>query len=95
MRLEKVAQSLIKDLIFTFEASSCFTVPLIVEMDSNSIKVHALLDSGTSACFIDKYFAGRHKLPLITKKHPIPIEVLDERPKVSGDVIHETILLDL
>jgi hypothetical protein len=53
-------------------------------MDSSSIKVHALLDSGAFACFIDKDFANRHKLPLITKKHSTSIEVT-----------HGTTLLDI
>jgi hypothetical protein len=52
-------------------------------MDSSSIKVHALLDSGTFACFMDKDFVDRHKLPLVTKKHLIPIEVIDGKPLVS------------
>ena len=46
-------------------------------MNSNSIKVHPLLDSRTSACFIDKDFVDCHKLPLLIKKHPIPMEVID------------------
>jgi hypothetical protein len=54
-----------------------------------------LLDFGAFACLIDKYFVGRHKLPLITKKHPIPIEVINYRPLVSGNVIHEITPLDI
>jgi hypothetical protein len=90
VRLERVVQSLIKGPIFTFEASPCFIVPFIVKMDSSSIKVHALLHSGASAYFMDKDFIDRHKLPLITKKHSILIEVIDGRPLISGDVSHET-----
>jgi hypothetical protein len=95
VRLEKVIQFLIKSPILTFEASLYFTIPLIIKMDSSSIKVYALLDSGASACFMDKDFVDRHKLPLITKKHPIPVEVIDRRLLVSGDVNHETTLLDI
>jgi hypothetical protein len=68
--LEKVVQSLIRGLILTPKTSPYFTVPLMVKMDSSSIKVHTLLDSKTSACFMDKNFVDRHKLPLITRKHP-------------------------
>jgi hypothetical protein len=93
--LEKVAQSLIKCLILISEASPDFTIPLRIKIDSNIIKVHALLDSKASTYFINKDFADRHKLPLITKKHSIPIEVIDGRPLVSGDVTHETISLDI
>jgi hypothetical protein len=64
-------------------------------MDSSSIKVHALLDSGAFACFIDKDFANRHKLPLITKKHSTSIEVIDGRPLMLGDITHGTTLLDI
>jgi hypothetical protein len=44
---------------------------------------------------MDKDFIDRHKLLLVTKKHPIPIEVIDRRPLMSGDVTHDTILLDM
>jgi hypothetical protein len=93
--LEKVAQSLIKGLIFTSKAFPCFIIPLIVRMDSSSIKVHALLDFGAFACFMDKGFVDRYKLSLITKKHPIPVKVIDGKPLVSGDVKYETIPLNV
>ena len=83
MRLEKVIQSLIKGPILISKASPCFTIPLIVKMDSSSIKVYALLDSGTSTCFMDTGFVDRHKLPLVTKKYHISIEIIDGRPLVS------------
>jgi hypothetical protein len=44
---------------------------------------------------MDKDFVDRHKLSLVTKKHHIPIEVIDGRLLVSGDVTHETTLLDI
>ena len=44
---------------------------------------------------MDKDFVDCHKLPLDTKKHPIPIEVIDGRPLVSRDVIHETTPLNI
>jgi hypothetical protein len=91
--LEKVAQSLIKGLILTSKASLCFIVPFIVKIDSNSIKVHALLDSGASAYFMDKNFVDHHKLSLIIKKHLILVEVIDERPLVLEDI--KTIPLDI
>jgi hypothetical protein len=83
VRLELVAQSLIKGHILTSETSPYFTVLLIVKMDSSSIKAHTLLDSGASTCFMDKDFIDHHKLLLITKRHPIPLEVIDGRPLVS------------
>jgi hypothetical protein len=44
---------------------------------------------------MDKDFVNCHKLSLLIKKYPIPIEVIDGRPIVSGDVIHETTLLNI
>jgi hypothetical protein len=82
MQLEKVAQSLITGPILTSEASPCFTIPLIVIMDSSNIKIHVFLGSEASAYFMDKDFVDRHKLPLVTKKHPISIEIIDGRPQV-------------
>jgi hypothetical protein len=90
VRLDKVVQSLIKGPILTSKASPYFTIPLIVKLDSSSINVHTLLDFGASTYIIDKDFANRHKLPLITKKHPIPIDIIDRRPLVSRNIIHET-----
>jgi hypothetical protein len=52
-------------------------------MDYSSIKVHVLLDSGASVCFMDKEFVDRYKLPLVTKKHHIPVEVIDGRPLIA------------
>jgi hypothetical protein len=95
VRWEKVAQSLIKGPILIFEAFPCFTIPIIVEMNSNSIKIHILLDSEAFACFMDKDFVDRHKLPLVIKKHPIPVEVIDGRPLVLGDATHETTPLNI
>jgi hypothetical protein len=64
-------------------------------MDSSSNKVHALLDSRAFACFINKDFAERHKLPLLIKKHLILIEIIDSRPLILGDATHEIILLHI
>jgi hypothetical protein len=95
MQLEEVAQYLIKGPILTSKAFSCYTIPLIVKMDSSSIKVHALLNSEASACFIDKDFVDRHKLPLVTKTHPIHVEIIDGRFLVLGDITHETTPLNI
>ena len=93
VRLANNAQS--TGPILSSEPSTCFIIPLRVKFDDHSIKVSALLDSGASACFIDKDFAERHKLPLITKKWPVSVEVIDGKPLVSGDVTQETKALDI
>ena len=40
-------------------------------------------------------FVDHHKLPLVTNKYPIPVEIINGRPLVLGDITHETTLLDL
>ena len=61
--------------ILSSESSTCFTIPLRVKFNDHNIKVSALLDSRALACFIDKDFAERHKLPLVTKKCPVFVEL--------------------
>jgi hypothetical protein len=39
---------------------------------------------------MDKDFAMKHSLELIEKAHPTPVEVIDGRPLVSGNVMEET-----
>jgi len=81
--------------VLSSEPSSCFTIPLRIRFNNCSIRISALLDSGASACFIEKDFAECHKLPLVTKKCPVSVEVIDGRPLVSGDVTQETKALDI
>ena len=95
VQLEEVAQYLTKGHILTSKASPCFIVPLVVKINSSSSKVHALLDSGTFVCFMDKDFVDRYKLFFITKKHPISIEIINKRSIVLEDITHETTLLDV
>ena len=84
MRLANNAQSTGPSL--SSKPSTFFTISFRVKFDDHSIKVYALLDSGASTCFINKDFAKRHKLPLVTKKCPVSVEVIDGRSLVSGDV---------
>ena len=44
---------------------------------------------------MDKGFVDCHKLFFVTKKDPIPIEVIDRRPLVLRDNTHETMPLDI
>jgi transposase InsO family protein len=55
-----------------------------------SINTLALIDSGATACFVDREFAARHKLPLRRKSRPVAVEAIDGRPLASGKVTHET-----
>ena len=70
------------------QPANCFTIPL--SFGPQKIKILALLDSGASACFLDKEFAERHKIPLVLKSKPVHIEVIDGRPLLSGSVTHES-----
>jgi hypothetical protein len=38
---------------------------------------------------MDKDFAMKHSLELIRKTHPTPMEIIDGRPLVSGNVMEE------
>ncbi len=81
--------------ILSSEPSRCFNIPLKIDFHPHSIKIKALLDSGASACFIDKNLVKRHNLPIVLKKSPVAVEVIDSRPLISGDVTHETKPLDI
>ena len=93
MWLTNIAQSI--GPILSSEPSSYFTIPLIVQYKSRSIKVNALLDSGASACLIDEDVMKCHKLPLVAKKCLVSVEVIDGRSFASGDVIHQIQPLDI
>ena len=70
-------------------------IPLLIKLADQSLKVSALLDSKTSVCFIDKKFTKRYRLSLITKKCHVSVEVIENRPLESGDVMEETISLNI
>ncbi len=81
--------------ILSYEPSRCFNIPLKIDFHPHNIIVKALLDSEAFACFIDKNLVKRHNLPIVLKKSPVAVEVIDGRPLISGDVIHETKPLDI
>jgi hypothetical protein len=77
------------------EPSRCFNIPLKIDFHPHSIKVKALLDFGASVCFIDKNLVKHHNLPIVPKKYPVTVEVIDGRPLILGDVTHKTKPLDI
>jgi hypothetical protein len=93
VRLTSVATSL--GPILSSKPSRCFNILLKIDFHPHSIKIKALLDSRTFACFIDKIFVKRHNLPIVPKKYLVTVEVIDDRPLISGDVTHETKPLDI
>ena len=74
------------------KASPCFVIPLTIKSNVHSVRVSALLDYGALACFIDKDFTEHHKLPLVTKKISVPVEIIDGRPLISGNVVKKPVL---
>ncbi|CAG8703039.1 28581_t:CDS:2, partial [Gigaspora margarita] len=48
------------------------------------LKVQALIDSGTSSCFMDINLALEYKLPILKKQTPLPVEVIDRHKLSSG-----------
>jgi hypothetical protein len=93
VRLTSITTS--SGLILSSEPSRCFNIPLKIYFHPHSIKVKALLDSEASACFIDKFFVKRHNIPIVLKKSPVAVEVIDDRPLISGDFTHEIKPLDI
>jgi len=93
MLLISVAMS--SDPILSFEPSRYFNIPLKIDFHPHIIKVKALLDFGASACFIDKNLVKRHNLPIVPKKYHVIVEVIYDRPLISGNVTHETKPLDI
>ncbi|MCO5592956.1 hypothetical protein L7F22_046960 [Adiantum nelumboides] len=59
-------------------------------MWDRQMECEALLDSGTTACFMDKDFARKQGILVVEKSSPITIEVIDGRPLASRDVRYET-----
>ena len=88
MRLDNSIPQQKSGSILSAQPAGCFTIPL--SFGPQKIKTLALLDSGASACFLDKEFAKRHKIPLVLKSKPVHIEVIDGRPLLSGSVTHES-----
>ena len=81
MRLTNVTTS--SGSILSSESSRFFNIPLIIDFHPHNIKVKALLDSGASACFIDRDLVKRHNLPIVPKKYPVAVEMIDGRPLIS------------
>ena len=66
-----------------------------LQIGTRVIYTTALLDSGATTCFMDVLFGHTHSIPKVVKTKPIPIEVIDRRPLLSGVIIEETIPLEL
>ena len=88
MRLDNSIPQQISGSFLSAQPASCFTIPL--SFGPQKIKTLALLDSGASACFLDKEFAERHKIPLILKSKTVHVEVIDGRSLLFGSFTHKS-----
>ena len=67
-----------------------FIIPMTIGLEK--IQVDGLLDSGASACFLDRTFAKRHNIMLQKKSNQVQTEVIDGQSIV---VSHETIPIEI
>jgi hypothetical protein len=56
---------------------SSFFLSIQINYTNFIISTHALLDSSALANFIDKKIVNLHSIPLMLKKTPINVEVID------------------
>jgi hypothetical protein len=76
MRLD-ATKSKEKGLFVSSDPTPCFIFHVHIKMLDCEFFSEALLDTGVSACFMDKDFAMKHNLKLIGKAHPTLVEVID------------------
>lgn len=91
--MDEIVQPTIEGPILASNPIDCMTLSISLKKRIGNITTTALLDSGASACFMDKRFAELNKILLVRKKIPVHCEVIDGRPIASGDITHETIPL--
>ena len=72
-----------------------FTVPMSLKIGTWVICTIALFNFGATTYFMDVLFGHTHSIPKVVKTKPIPIEVIDKRPLLSGAIIEEMIPLEL
>jgi len=68
------------------------TVPVRIRGPLNTIEVDTLLDSGTTACFVDKSWALDQRLQLSKLVKPIPVLNVDSTRNQEGDITHYVLL---
>jgi hypothetical protein len=88
MRLD-ATKSKEKGLFVSLDPMPCFTFRVHIKILDCGFFSKALLDTGASACFMDKDFALKHNLELIEKAHSTPVEVIDGRPLASRNVMEK------
>ena len=89
MRLD-ATKSKEKGFFVSSDPTPCFIFHIYIKTLHCEFSNEVLLDTGASACFMDKDFALTHSVELIGKAHPTPVEVIDGRPLASENVMEET-----
>jgi len=69
------------------------TVPVCIRGPLNTIEVDALLDSGTTGCFVDKSWALDRHLQLSKLVKPVPVLNIDGTRNQEGDITHYVLLM--
>ena len=72
------------------ENSSSFVLRLHLSVGDDLVPASALLDSGSSGCFLDSELARANQNPLVRLDSPQPVVLVDGRPSSSGDIMSRT-----
>lgn len=65
----------------SLDPTPCFLIPIIIKSYKVvTMETQALVDYGAFACFTNKELVWQHKLSLMKKNTPMPIEVIDDYP---------------
>jgi len=80
------------DLRRSFTMEREVTVPVHIRGPLNTIKVDALLDSGTTGCFVDKSWALDRHLQLSKLVKPVPVLNIDGTRNQEGNITHYVLL---
>ncbi len=60
------------------DPTQCFLVPIIVKCSKFvTIEAQALIDFGTSTCFMNKELMQQYKLDIVEESTPMLVEVID------------------
>ena len=64
-------------------------LPIILSRPNTSVHLYALVNSGGSAIsFMDVDFAVIHRFPFKQVENPLILNIVDERPIISGLITH-------
>ena len=84
-----------KGLFVSSDPTPCFIFHVHIKMLDREFYSTAFLDTGTSACFMDKDFAMKHSLELIRKAHSSLVELIDGQLLVLENMMEETQPLEI